>query len=287
MLTLFIFIFVFVFSAVIGAFFGTSIGTLVVLFTLFSLKYSWWFPSKKLNQSRIMMYHMITEQLPHQKKSGLRVHPAMFNKQLKWFSDNNWTFIKMSQLENYKGIEKVVAITFDDGYEDNYLEALPLLKKYNACATLYLVIDRHENDWSVKKNVKHNTGVLAKEKKLSDNQIKEMLDSGIFELGGHTISHPFLPKLSFKEKEEEMIGCKSLLEAKFNTSISSFAYPFGIYDSEDVAIIKDSSFKSAVTTNEGVVSNNSVYELNRIKASGKDSFATFKLRVLKGFRGFI
>ena len=43
------------------------------------------------------------------------------------------------------------------------------------------------NDWSVKKNPKHNTGVLADEEKLSDNHIKEMIDSGVFELGGHTL----------------------------------------------------------------------------------------------------
>ena len=50
---------------------------------------------------------------------------------------------------------RAVVITFDDGYLDNYTKALPLLQKYNACATLYLVIDRHNNDWSIKKNPKH------------------------------------------------------------------------------------------------------------------------------------
>ena len=150
-----------------------------------------------------------------------------------------------------------------------------------------LVIDRHDNDWSVKKNSKHNTGILAKEEKLSDLQIQEMVDSNIFELGGHTITHPFLPNLTKDEKENEMISCKNILEDKFNTKITSFAYPFGIYSEEDVKIIKNSSFESAVTTNEGVASMDSIYELKRIKASGKDNFFAFKLRVLKGFRGFI
>jgi len=233
------------------------------------------------------MYHMIAEHPSHKKKTGLRVSPLMFEKQLKWFSDNGWSFIKMSELSKYENSEKIVAITFDDGYEDNYLAALPLLKKYNACATLYLVIDRHENDWSVKKNLKHNTGDLARENKLSDNQVKEMLASNLFELGGHTITHPYLPKLSAKEREQEMIGCKSMLEETFNTNVSSFAYPFGIYDSEDVDMIKDSDYCSAVTTNEGVASGESIYELKRIKASGKDNFMSFRLRVLKGSKGFI
>ena len=116
------------------------------------------------------MYHMISDQLAKGKKSGLRVSSEMFEKQLKYFKDNGWKFIKMSELKNHEKENKVVAITFDDGYLDNYSQALPLLKKYDACATLYLVIDRHQNDWSVKKNPKHNTGVLADEEKLSDER---------------------------------------------------------------------------------------------------------------------
>ena len=258
-----------------------------IVLILFCLKYAWWYPSVSTKKTRIMMYHLISEQLPNKKKSGLRVSSHMFEEHLKYFSSNDWKFIKMSELDEYENKDKVVAITFDDGYLNNYTHALPLLKKYNACATLFLVIDRHDNDWSVKKNSKHNTGILAKEEKLSDMQIQEMIDSNIFELGGHTITHPFLPNLTKDEKENEMISCKNILEEKFDTKITSFAYPFGIYSEEDINIIRNSSFESAVTTNEGVASMDSIYELKRIKASGKDNFYAFKLRLLKGFRGFI
>jgi len=258
-----------------------------LLLILFSLKYAWWYPRKDMKKTRIMMYHMISDQLESTKKSGLRVSPYMFERHLKYFKDNGWKFIKMSELQLYENDNKVVAITFDDGYLDNYTNALPLLKKYNACATLYLVIDRHKNDWSVKKNPKHNTGVLTNEEKLSDDHIKEMLDSGVFELGGHTITHPFLPNTLTDDKQYEMIECKNILENTFNTKVSSFAYPFGIYNDDDVEIIKSSSFESAVTTDEGVANYDLPFELKRIKASGKDNFFAFKLRVQKGFRGFI
>ena len=119
------------------------------------------------------------------------------------------------------------------------------------------------------------------------HHIKEMLDSGVFELGGHTITHPYLPNTSIEDKKYEMIECKNILETTFNTKVSSFAYPFGIYNTEDVEIIESSNFKSAVTTDEGVANANRPFELKRIKASGKDNFFAFKLRVRKGFRGFI
>jgi len=259
----------------------------LILVLLFSLKYAWWAPSIDNNETRIMMYHMISDQLANSKKSGLRVSPYMFEKHLEYFSNNGWTFIKMSEIEEYDNSEKVVAITFDDGYLDNYTQAYPLLKKYNACATLYLVVDRHDNDWSIKKNPKHNKGILAKEKKLSDDQIQEMILSGVFELGGHTISHPYLPDLTFNEKFDEINNCKDVLEQKFNTKVHSFAYPFGIYEDEDIKIVSNSDFNSAVSTNEGIASLKSIYNLKRIKASGKDNFFAFKIRVLKGFRGYI
>ena len=111
-----------------------------IILILFSLKYAWWYPSADIKKTRIMMYHMISNQLPNSKKSGLRVSPSMFEKHLKYFLDNNWKFIKMSELDDYLDQEKVVAITFDDGYLDNYTSALPLLKKYKAKAITIKII---------------------------------------------------------------------------------------------------------------------------------------------------
>jgi hypothetical protein len=54
-------------------------------------------------------------------------------------------------------------------------------------------------------------------------------------------------------KRYEMLECKNILESQFNTKVSSFAYPFGIYNEEDVDIIQASQYDSAVTTDEGVV----------------------------------
>ena len=96
---------------------------LILIILLISLKYAWWAPTKSFKYTRIMMYHMISDQLDTGKKTGLRVSESMFEKQIKWFKDNNWIFIKMSQLKEFEDHEKVVAITFDDGYEDNYLKA--------------------------------------------------------------------------------------------------------------------------------------------------------------------
>ena len=72
-----------------------------LLIILFSLKYAWWYPKANMNKTRIMMYHMISDQLPGSKKSGLRVSPTMFEKHLQYFYSNGWKFIKMSELKTF------------------------------------------------------------------------------------------------------------------------------------------------------------------------------------------
>ena len=188
---------------------------------------------------------MITEQLPHQKKSGLRVHPAMFNKQLKWFSDNNWTFIKMSQLENYKSIEKVVAITFDDGYQNNLINAAPILKKYNFSATCYLVSQRigTSNTWDLDKGI-------TQRPLMTQSEIQEWLNLGL-DIGAHTQTHPLLEELSEQKSQEEVFNCKADLEQMFKVSIKDFCYPFGRFNEPLVNMIKEAGYITATTMSRG------------------------------------
>ena len=72
-----------------------------IFLILLSLKYAWWYPSISNKKTRIMMYHMISDQVADSKKSGLRVSEQMFEKHLKYFTDNDWKFIKMSELNKY------------------------------------------------------------------------------------------------------------------------------------------------------------------------------------------
>ena len=92
------------------------------------------------------MYHMISNHKRNAKFNGLRVTPLNFEKQMQYLIDNNWTFFTMSELVEKKATlpSKSIAITFDDGYEDNFTNAFPILKKYNAKATIYIVVNRHD-----------------------------------------------------------------------------------------------------------------------------------------------
>lgn len=232
---------------------------------------------------------MVSDPKPGTQFNGLRVAPAMFEKQLQWLTQNGWQFVTMNQLiDNHKNLpEKTVALTFDDGYEDNYTQAFPLMKKYGACGTLYLVINRHNNDWSTKKKAHHDSGELVKEPKLTDEQVNEMVSSGVFEIGGHTTNHINLNTADSQTKRAEMSESKALLESQLNTPINSFAYPFGIYSADDPLLVKTLGYTNAVLAEGGIETDveKHRFELRRVKISGKDNFLAFKMRMKTGKRG--
>ncbi len=236
---------------------------------------------------RVLMYHMIDRWQPGQKWRGLRVAPSDFEAQLAWLAAEGWHFAKMSEWpERHRLPVKSVFITFDDGYRDNFTQALPLLQHYGACATLYLVVNRHDNDWSTNKKAHHNSGELLREEKLTDSEVEQMLASGCFELGGHTLDHSNLLSLSDDECWRQISACKTALEAQYGCRVSSFAYPFGLYQPRDAELVEQAGYSSAVTVEEGIDTDPAPYDLMRIKVSGKDSLALFKYKLYSGRRGW-
>jgi peptidoglycan/xylan/chitin deacetylase (PgdA/CDA1 family) len=261
---------------------------LVTAAVLLSRRYAWWRPTVDYRRPRILMYHMVQEPRPGARFNKLRVSPALFEAQLRWLSERGWRFAFMSDLLGPDPLpEKTVVLTFDDGYEDNLLQADPILARYGARATLYLVEDRFDRDWSTSKKAHHDSGELMREPKLSDAQVLTMLASGRWELGGHTRTHANLATLDEAQRREEIGDARSSLAQRFGVPVDSFAYPFGIYSAADVAAAAAAGYRTAVTTLEGIPVDLAAeaLELKRVKVSGRDSLRAFALRLRTGRRG--
>lgn len=131
----------------------------------------------------------------------------------------------------------------------------------------------------------HNSGELMREAKLNDAQVKQLADSGLIEIGSHTLTHANLNKLSDADCLRELTDSKQQLEQLICKPVTSFAYPFGIYSDRDVKLVKQSGYSNAVTTVEGIEGEQpDFFQLQRIKISGKDSLFAVKLRLKLGKR---
>ncbi len=262
-----------------------------IILIYYSCKYAWWGKTISYKHPRILMYHMICEHKHNAKFNGLRVTPKHFEKHVAYLAEHQWTFVTMSELIAYKDQlpYKTVAITFDDGYADNYFNALPILKKYNAKATIYLVVDRHNREWSSKRKAHHDNHELMHEPKLQAEHIQELLQSKLIEIGSHTMTHDNLKNLSEAQKLYEIFESKKILEDQFAITCNSFCYPFGIYEDIDKIIVQQVGYTNATTTQKGIdnLSTANSYELKRITINGKDTFLAFQLKLKRGLKGLM
>ena len=261
--------------------FCSAIGIVVVLYVNF--QFAWWRPTVSYNHPRVLMYHMISHHKRRARFNKLRVDPIEFDRQLNWLKENGWEFVFVSDLEN-DSARKQVALTFDDGYRDNFLTADPILKKYDAKATLYLVTDRHDRDWSSSKKEHHDDGELMVEPKLLDEDVARMVGSRRWELGGHTETHANLLRLDDEQCFIEIRQCRNNLEETFGSSVTSFAYPFGLFEDRHVELVNKVGFQFAVTTDQGISLDLDAerLKLKRVKVSGRDGLASFRLRMRTG-----
>lgn len=256
---------------------------IIVGLAIFSLRFAWWRADIDLKYPRVLMYHMISEHLPKNasKFNRLRVKPKEFEKQLDWLKENGFKSYFLSEISSELP-EKSVIMTFDDGYKDNLTNALPLLKKYNFKANIFIVTNRFNRDWAHDRDTAKSSSELNNEEMLSDDEVKILLDSGLAEIGSHTLDHVNLPSLSDSEKELQMSISKQEIEKKFGIKCETFAYPFGFFDKSSVEIAKK-HYKFATTTHNDVYkSSYNNHEIPRIMISGRGGILNFILKIKKG-----
>ncbi len=222
------------------------------------------------------MYHSI-DNTKLKRLRGIRVTPKNFDKQLSYLAKKGFKSYTLSEMIEQRDslAQNSVVITFDDGYKDNLTNALPLLQKYGFKATIFTIINRFDNDWSLHRKAK-NAGIVNKIDKLSDEDIETLLKSGLIEIGAHTIEHKNFSRISKEEKKKEIMESKKILEQKFAIECKTFSYPFGIYDKGDEDLVKEAGFIGAVTT-----------EVRRVDLDKDDLFLLPRVNVKDEYLKFI
>lgn len=221
--------------------------------------YNIWRPVVSVDYPRVLMYHSIENNA-----SDLSVSPAKFEQQLKWLKTKGYRFVTVSELLELDSTEKVVALTFDDGFKDNYTNMFPVLQRYAAKVTIYLAPDISGID------------------KLTGEQVKEMQASGLCEFGAHTLTHVNLSQLDDSQAQTEITQSKQRVESMIESECRSFAYPFGRYTERTVELVKAAGFDSAVTVKKGIECIQDPYQIKRISVLGKTNIVQFYIAMTRG-----
>jgi len=204
----------------------TYLAALLILTALaLCARWTWW--RKEIPGLRVLCYHKIGRPPAGSQLEDLWVSPRKFRVQVQYLLDHGYTTLLFSDLlkafrENSPLPEKCVLITFDDGYENNYLEAWPILNELGAKGNIFVVFNTIG-----KANLWHDPASEAWVNMATPDQLREMQSSGVIEYGSHTMSHPHLSALSLDDAAWEMAESKRQLETVLGSVLCAFAYPYG------------------------------------------------------------
>ncbi|MCF7815439.1 MAG: polysaccharide deacetylase family protein [Candidatus Pacebacteria bacterium] len=161
-----------------------------------------------------------------------------------------------------------VLITFDDGYLSWVDVCLPILKEKGIKALFFInsgLIDVFEHQDIQEQYIRGNL-LLSPRKTLSWDGVKKLHEAGHM-IGGHTTTHPRLSELHEDRQRETVVQDKKRIEEILNTSIRTFAYPFGQrndYTPETVGIVKESGYTHSFTTEGVFVNAYNQFEFSRL-----------------------
>jgi peptidoglycan/xylan/chitin deacetylase (PgdA/CDA1 family)/glycosyltransferase involved in cell wall biosynthesis len=202
-------------------------------------------------QIPILVYHRVVAEPARESKHGIWVTTGQFESHLKSLQRRGFSTITFCDVEDIRLRkrslpQKPIILTFDDGYEDNYTNALPILQKYRSTAVVFVVADqkRRTNHW----DPDEPTLPL-----MSWEHLREMVAAGI-EIGSHTVTHANLPTLSQTASHQEIVRSKATLERELGKKVLSFAYPYGALNDEIKQMVKEAGYSYAVGGDGGSTS---------------------------------
>jgi peptidoglycan/xylan/chitin deacetylase (PgdA/CDA1 family) len=207
----------------------------------------------------ILMYHHIAVAgVPTDSRaSRLDVPPDDLDAQLAYLQRAGYTTITLDDLaaalEQGAALPaKPVILTFDDGYQDFYSSAYPLLQHYSDRATIYIITAR-----------------VGQPGYMTWGELRELAASPLITVGAHTRTHPQLAKKNRERVRDELAGSKADLESQLHLIVLHLAYPSGSYDKQTVELARACGYTTAVTVHDGVRERaDKLLELPRVFVNG-------------------
>lgn len=208
----------------------------------------WLFKGEELQQeyaaykrtgAPILMYHGVGYETGPDWPRSLVMRPEVFEEQLAYLAQAGYKLITVedlaAKLTAGEDVSGYMGLTFDDGYKNNYTVVLPLLEKYGAKGTFF-VINKE----------------IGSPTHMNETEIKALMKAGM-ELGSHTTSHVPLATIEEKYYAWELATSRFYLKKNFDRYIvRTLAYPNGSYNQQIIEAAQKYGFYRAVTGHIGL-----------------------------------
>jgi peptidoglycan/xylan/chitin deacetylase (PgdA/CDA1 family) len=209
----------------------------------------------------VLMYHVINPPPAGAPFPGLYVPADEFAAQMQALKTAGWHAVTMDQLEAYwtRGVPlgpgKPIVLSFDNGYESQYLNAMPILKRLG---------------WVGDENIQLS-GLPPSQGGLTEGQVRGLLRAG-WELDTQGISHADLITLDAAQLKYQVATARQILRKRYGVPVNWFCYPSGHYDATVIAAVKDAGFVGSTTVIPGWASRSEdPYRLPRLRVLGGTS----------------
>jgi len=206
----------------------------------------------------ILMYHVIAAPPPGAPFPGLYVTPSEFAAQMQALKSAGWHAVTLDQVEAYwrEGVPlgggKPIVLSFDNGYQSQYSQALPVLRRLG---------------WVGDENIQL-TGLPPSQGGLSQTQVRGLLSAG-WELDTQGFSHADLITLDSQELRYQVAGARAVLKRRYDVPVDWFCYPSGHYDATVIAAVKAAGYTGSTTVVPGWAHpQDDPYRLHRLRVLG-------------------
>lgn len=194
----------------------------------------------------ILMYHQVGEFRRPAAHRANYCHVRRFAAQMAWLHRFGYRVIGLQEayrvlFEGEPLAGNAVVLTFDDGFQNFHDYAFPVLKRYGFPATVFLVADLlgRDPEWLAGENMV--TSAL-----MSPDTVRTLRRHGVL-FGSHTLTHPRLSRIDRDRMRVEVALSKKKLETVLEEEIDFFCYPYGDFDDQVVAAVREAGYKAALS----------------------------------------
>jgi peptidoglycan/xylan/chitin deacetylase (PgdA/CDA1 family) len=202
----------------------------------------------------ILMYHGIktdSKSVPEGREIGAEFYDVLlenFASQMNWLNEYQYQAIAIEEIDRYSQ-QKQVILTFDDGEINNFIHALPILKRLKLKAYFFVIVDR-----------------IGKPGYMGWDELRQMQEAGTI-IGSHSMTHPILTDLTDDRVEYELYNSLKILVNHLGDRVNTLSIPRGFCNDKVMQIAYASGYRHVFISERPANLESDCWERTAVKSS--------------------